>query len=318
MGSGKHLNSVIANIQRRSKNVPWSDVFVLQSKKKKDACVCDGMGLGNSDLSAIISWVAPFRIWWRETCPSRCSCSFQRWRHILHVSQRRGTLTAEDVRQQISYVNALQAVCLLKKQYSWSVWTSDIFVFVPSSVEQRSKSVYRSEYMSFGAIIRFYWPVKVLYVTLSFGSAWMSLLKRHQTSPAYLFYQFWVLGLLLEFSQAEQIQCFFFYLGGHGSVICQTKCFLRLAMCTHQVSVACKSHFTKCWKTFHCNGRGGGENICHRGYTAKHFLHLAELQRDSCSPQIRNKQENKCDQNTPFCIPVWKSQRISKVRELLG
>lgn len=32
-------------------------------------------------------------------------------------------------------------------------------------------------------------------------------------------------------------------------------------MCTHQVGVACKSHVTKCQKTFHHNGMGEGEQI---------------------------------------------------------
>lgn len=62
-----------------------------------------------------------------------------------------------------------------------------------------------------------------------------------------------------ESSHAKQIQRILPW--GHGSVICQTKCFLRLAMCTHQVSVTCKSHFTKCQKAFHCNLRGGEANI---------------------------------------------------------
>lgn len=79
---------------------------------------------------------------------------------------------------------------------------------------------------------------------------------------------------LVESSHAKQIQRFLPW--GHGSVICQTKCFLRLAICTHQVSVTCKSRFTKCQKAFHCNLRGGGANKTQWHYITVHFSHLAE------------------------------------------
>lgn len=65
-----------------------------------------------------------------------------------------------------------------------------------------------------------------------------------------------------------------FYLRGHGSVICQTKYFLWLPMCAHQVSVTCKSRFTKCQKAFHCSLRGGGANITWSHYCTVHFLFI--------------------------------------------
>lgn len=91
----------------------------------------------------------------------------------------------------------------------------------------------------------------------------MRPLQRHQVIPEHLLCLAVISSrslLLVEFSHAKQIQWFLPW--GHGSVICQAKCFLRLAMCTHQVSVTCKSHFTKCQKkAFHCNLRGRGANI---------------------------------------------------------
>lgn len=66
---------------------------------------------------------------------------------------------------------------------------------------------------------------------------------------------FWVLSQLLGFYKLSR--CNAFLPRGHGSVIRQTKCFLRLAMCTHQDTVACKSHFTTCQKSipFQSEGR---------------------------------------------------------------
>lgn len=198
------------------------------------------------------------------------------------TSQRRGTLTAETVRQQIPYVNTLQAVCSLKEPYSWSVRTS--------SVKQGSKSVY--------TWVHEFWSNNPVLLTPE-GTLCHRELRfcSHVTKQVLLIYftwqseQFWVLEVCyLSFHKPSRFNVFLFffsYLGGHGSVICQTKCFLRLAMCTHQVSVACKSHFTKCQKNIPLQSEWRGENICHRGYTAEHFLHLAELQRDSCNSLYR-------------------------------
>lgn len=257
MGSGKRSRHLIRDGR--------DDVFVLQSKKKKGsnsfvregpgACLCPQRGeLGHLCHHFLRGTVQVF---------VTCNMSFKmfllvptrRWRHILHVSQRRGTLTAETVRQQC--VNTLQAVCSLKEQYSWSVRTSDIFVL--SSVEREVKKCLHIRVHEF-------WSNNPVLLTREGTICHRELrLCSHVTKQVLLIYftwqseQFWVLGLLLEFSQAKQIQCFFVffsYLGGHGSVICQTKCFLRLAMCTHQVSVACKSHFTKCQKNIPLQSEG--------------------------------------------------------------
>lgn len=107
----------------------------------------------------------------------------------------------------------------------------------------------------------------------------MSLLQCHKAIPANLL-QLAVRVilsrslLLVEFLHVKQIQ--WFLPRGHGSVICQTKCFLRLAMCIHQVSVTCKSLFTKCKKAFHCNLKGGGANKILTLYYCT-FGHLTEF-----------------------------------------
>lgn len=93
-----------------------------------------------------------------------------------------------------------------------------------------------------------------LYIVVCSGS-----LRNILRNPVYLFFSgslrdFESSLLFVEFSQAKQIQWFLPW--GHGSVRCQTKCFLRLAMCTQQVTVACKSHFTKCQKSIPLQSEG--------------------------------------------------------------
>lgn len=115
--------------------------------------------------------------------------------------------------------------------------------------------------------LKFYWPVYVVtYVNVSFTVlivVKMFFSQFNRTFPARL------LNLLVqvitspnllpvEFSHVTQIQRFL--PRGHGSVMCQTKCFLRSGVCAHRVRITCESDFTACEKAFYCNLKGGGAN----------------------------------------------------------
>lgn len=113
--------------------------------------------------------------------------------------------------------------------------------------------------------------------------------------------------LLVEFSHAKPIQRFL--PRGHGSVICQTKCFLRLAMCTHQVSVTCKSHFTERQKTSTAiwgeEGRVSPTTSCHRSFGSLTSQRIAAWnQTTQTSETTRRSGSIGQRQQTLYCVSM--------------